>query len=356
MTVTTPSYYNPSHAESWNYRPNMQAVLTEAEAVRRRVRPAMSDTSRIALLLIDMQRDFCHPDGALYVGGRSKRGGMEDSQRVASFIYRNLEAISEITPTLDSHLPLQIFFSSFWRDANGNHPAPFTVITADDIRKGRYEVDPAAAQFAKSTDGRLNLAWVRKQSLFYAEELERSGRFALIIWPAHCIIGDDGHALTGIVQEARMFHSAVRGVQSEVAIKGGNPLTENYSVFGAEVRKRHDGRGDIAQKNLKLVKSLIENDAIIIAGEAASHCVAWSIDDLLTEIRAIDYSLVKKVYVLEDCTSPVVTFGPDGKIIPALDFTDVTVKNFDRWRSEGVNLVKSTDDMRDWPGMDRLVA
>lgn len=354
--TTTPSFYDPRQAERWSHRPDTARIFADAEIWRRlhAIEPAASDTFRIALLLIDMQRDFTHPEGALYVGGRSKRGGIEDTQRVAEFVYRNLGRITEIVPTLDSHLPYQIFFSPFWRDSSGAHPAPFTVITADDIRKGRFEVDPATAQFAREFSGAPSFDWARRQSLFYAEELERSGRFALTIWPPHTMIGEEGHALAGIVEEARLFHSAVRRALSPVAIKGTATWTESYSIFGAEVRKRWDGRGELDRKNTKLMRDLLANDAIVIAGEAASHCVAWSIDDLLSEIRATDETLAGKIYVLEDCMSSVVTFGPDGAPIPELDFTDRTAANFERWRREGVHVVRSTDDIRSWPGMDRL--
>ena len=39
-----------------------------------------------------------------------------------------------------------------------------------------------------------------------------------------------------------MFHSFARGAQSWVEVKGGNPLTENYSVLRPEVLMRHDGQ------------------------------------------------------------------------------------------------------------------
>jgi len=48
---------------------------------------------------------------------------------------------------------------------------------------------------------------------------------------------------------------------------------------------------------------------VIIAGQAKSHCVAWTIDDLLEDIIAQDRRLVEKVYLLEDCTSAVVVPG-----------------------------------------------
>ena len=77
---------------------------------------------------------------------------------------------------------------------------------------------------------------------FYCAELEKAGKYHLYLWPPHCLLGSDGHALAGVVHEARMFHSFARGAQSWVEVKGGNPLTENYSVLRPEVLMRHDGQ------------------------------------------------------------------------------------------------------------------
>ena len=56
-----------------------------------------------------------------------------------------------------------------------------------------------------------------------------------------------------------------------------------------------------------------------IAGQAASHCVRSSIEDILTEIALTDRALAKKIYVMTDCMSPVTV--PDGKGGFAVDFT-----------------------------------
>jgi hypothetical protein len=69
----------------------------------------------------------------------------------------------------------------------------------------------------------------------YCEELERAGKYQLYLWPPHCLLGSDGHALAGVVHAARLFHAFARGAQSWVEVKGGNPLTENYSVLRPEV-------------------------------------------------------------------------------------------------------------------------
>jgi nicotinamidase-related amidase len=100
----------------------------------------------------------------------------------------------------------------------------------------------------------------------------------------------------------------------------------------------------IAQKSTEFIKLLMAFDVLIIAGEAKSHCVAWTIDDLLSEIAAVDPSLAKKVYLLEDCTSPVVVPG-------VVDHTDAADAAFARFAKAGMNIVKSTDPIASWPGI-----
>src|SRR5581483_8011915 len=112
--MTLPAFYDPRNAAEWSYAPDVAKVYEEARAWR--LKPAAEDAAQVHLLLIDVQRDFCFPQGTLYVGGRSGRGALDDNRRTAEFIYRNLHRITRTTCTLDSHLPFQIFFPSFWVD------------------------------------------------------------------------------------------------------------------------------------------------------------------------------------------------------------------------------------------------
>ncbi|HVS33382.1 MAG TPA: nicotinamidase, partial [Thermoanaerobaculia bacterium] len=100
--LPVPSFYDAAHAAEWGYRPDPGVLLSTAEQWARQyaLKPQTSDARRIHLLLIEVQKDFCLPMGSLYVGGRSGRGAIEDSDRLARFIYRNLHNISEITTTL----------------------------------------------------------------------------------------------------------------------------------------------------------------------------------------------------------------------------------------------------------------
>jgi nicotinamidase-related amidase len=162
------------------------------------------------------------------------------------------------------------------------------------------------------------------------------------------LLGSDGHALAGVIQEARMFHAFTRVAQSNVEVKGGNPLTENYSVLRPEVLSRFDG-SPLAQRNTQFLQTLLAADAVVIAGQAASHCVKSTIDDLLGEIATQDVSLARKIYLMTDCMSAVTV--PDGKGGFAVDFTPQADTALQKFADAGMNLVRSTDPMTDWPGL-----
>jgi nicotinamidase-related amidase len=158
------------------------------------------------------------------------------------------------------------------------------------------------------------------------------------------MLGGIGHALVSAVEEAIFFHGLARYSQPDFQVKGGNPFTENYSVLSPEVIENAEGE-QIAQKNVKLIDKLLEFDAIILGGEAKSHCVAWTIDDLLNEIHVSDKKLAEKVYLLEDCSSPVVIPG-------VVDYTEEGNAAFERFAEAGMHIVRSTDPISSWPGMD----
>ena len=131
--------------------------------------------------------------------------------------------------------------------------------------------------------------------------------------------------------------------QPDFQIKGKNPLTENYSVLRPEVLTDKYGN-DIGQTNKVFLNKLLEFDAIIIAGQAKSHCVAWTVADLLDEIQATDPKLASKIWLLEDCMSPVVIPG-------GVDYTEQADAAFEKFADAGMNIVKSIEPINDWPGI-----
>jgi nicotinamidase-related amidase len=341
-TVRVPSFFDESKADKVWPVPYLQR---EKDAVAFRIandiRHKATDKVKVGLLLIDDQITFCVPPpwGQLYVGGRSGSGAVDDSIRLCEFIYKHIGVITKIIPTLDTHMAVQIFHPIFWVDESGKHPdgalAPF--ISLDDVKNGKWKVNPAVADDIAGG----NYVWLQQYALHYVQTLSDAGKYQLEIWPYHGMLGGASHALTPIIEEAVFFHNIVRSSQTEWEIKGGNSLTENYSVLQPEVLMRHDQK-PVAQKNARLISHLISFDMVIVAGQAKSHCLAWTLENLRTEIKAQDPMLAKKVYVLEDCTSPVV-------IPNVIDFTDMANAAFDRFAADGMNIVKSTDPIGQWP-------
>jgi nicotinamidase-related amidase len=345
MTTKTqlpiPEYFNCNKiSEIWRIPYQERANKAKNWALKYSIQPASSDKKRICLLIIDAQNTFCIPEFELFVGGRSGSGAVDDNLRLCEFIYRNLNAITTIAPTMDTHTAMQIFHPIFWINDAGENPIPAaTLITLEDVQQGIWKVNPAVADSIAGG----NYAALQKHCLHYVQKLSDNGKFPLTIWPYHSMLGGIGHALVSAVEEAIFFHSMARNSQALFEIKGGNPLTENYSVLQPEVLDGPEGN-PIAHKNAQFIDKLLEFDAVIIAGQAKSHCVAWTIDDLLTEIVARDPKLARKVYLLEDCTSPVVVPG-------VVDFTQQADAAFLRFAQAGMNVVKSTQSIDSWAGI-----
>ncbi len=327
-----PSFFNPEQVEQVYRVPYQQrAIAAQAWAQKHSIKPAFTDQKKVGLLLIDVQNTFCLPDFELFVGGKSGMGAIEDNIRLCQFIYRNLGLITEIIPTMDSHTAMQIFHPIFWVNNAGQHPEPTTMISLKEVQQGTWKVNSAIAQGITNGDTHQ----LEKHALYYVQKLSDDGKYPLTIWPYHSMLGGIGHALVSAVEEAIFFHSIARKSPTSFELKGDNPLTENYSVLSPEVLDTTGGQ-TIAQKNTSLIQKLIDFDAVFIAGQAKSHCVAWTVENLLREINSINPDLAQKIYLLEDCMSPVV-------IPEIVDFTAQADEAFEKFAAAGMNLVKSTD-------------
>ena len=337
LELPVPGCFEPAKVgEVWRVPYQQRAAEAAEWASSHAIAPASSDGRRIALLLVDVQNTFCIPGFELYVSGRSGTGAVDDNRRLCEFIYRNLDRITRIVPTLDTHQALQIFHSIFLVNEKGDHPAPFSLISVEDIEQGRWKPNPEVLRHLgmDPADGDRYL-------LHYARTLRRGGKYDLTTWPYHAMLGGIGHALASAVEEAIFFHSMARYAQPHFRIKGEKPLTEHYSVLGPEVT--HGPLGEpVAEKDASLLEELLGFDAVIVAGQAKSHCVAWTIADLLDDIGRQGPELAGKIYLLEDCTSPVVIPG-------VVDYTEAADLAFRRFAEAGMHVVRSVDPMSGWP-------
>lgn len=240
------------------------------------------------LLIIDPQNDFCEPKGTLFVPGAS-----EDMGTLAGFIRSARRRLGEVIVTLDSHPSVAIERPTFWTRSDGRPVTPFTQITHAQVAAGEYSpIDTS----------------VRPQVLAYLQSLEAQGRYKLMVWPVHCVIGAWGHNIQGAVFEAvGEWESQVQRGAFKV-LKGQNPLTEQYSAVRAEVPSADDPR---TRTNRELIeKSRPKSGLMLVAGEAASHCVAATLEHLFEEFTDQE---VRRVVLLEDCMSPVTGFESNAR-------------------------------------------
>lgn len=332
-----PPHYDPQKANQvWRVPYGTLAQKARDWAQTYNILPAAEDKIKFGLLLVDMQNTFCLPEFELYVGGRSGTGAIDDNRRLCEFIYRNLGTISEITVTLDTHTPMQIFHPTFLIDTNGEHPAPMTMISAEDIQSGKWKINPALLDSLG-----MDEESAQRYLQHYTRELQTRGKYELTIWPFHAMLGGIGQALVSCVEEAVFFHSIARYSQPDFVVKGEHQLTEHYSVIGPEVLEDPQGN-PLAQKDTRFIEKLKSFNALAIAGQAKSHCLAWTVSDLLEDVRAVDASLACKIYLLEDCTSPVVVPG-------VVDYTQKAEEAFQHFAEAGMHIVRSTVSISDWP-------
>ena len=229
------------------------------------------------LLIIDMQNDFCKPDGALYVKDAEK-----DISRLGTFIKKHSDKLDHIILTQDNHHVIDISHPQFWEDRQGNAPEAFTEISTDDIAYGKWK-----PRFEK------------ERAVEYIRDLERQGEFPHVIWPEHCIIGSCGAAIVDeIMEPVKMW--AREGRYFDVVIKGTDPLTEHFGALKANVPVEDNPE---TRLNSELVRQFGLFDTILVAGEAKSHCVASTVKQMLE----ID-DTARKLVILEDCMSNVAGF------------------------------------------------
>ncbi|MGD9091876.1 MAG: hypothetical protein PVF74_03450 [Anaerolineales bacterium] len=330
-----PHFIKEKVSQVW--RVPYQDIAEQAQkwAKQHNIEPAKADEFKIALLGVDLQNTFCNPEFELFVGGQTGMGAVEDCARLCQFIYRNLGVLTRIYLTMDTHIAAQIFHPIFFIDKSGGHPHPLTLITEADIESDRWRFNPDIA-------GALDITpeYGQEHLLHYTRKLRENNKYDLTVWPYHAMLGGIGHALVSSVEEAVFFHTIARQIQADFILKGQLPITESYSAIGPEVLESVNGE-KFASKDETIINLVEDFDMVIVAGEAKSHCVAWTIEDLLEEIRARHTGLANKVYLLEDCTSPVVV--PD-----VVDYSDEADSAFQRFSEAGMHLVQSMDLIIDW--------
>lgn len=299
MKTTYMEIVNGNYIGSVENPVDLNEILKKAD--KEGLEPSLKDKERVLFLGIDVQQDFMD-HGALGVAGAQK-----DVERMTRFIYDNMEKISNIAVSMDTHTPHQIFHPCWWIDENGEHPALYTVITLKDLDEGKWRavINPQASRE-------------------YVKHLEQDAKKALCIWTYHCMQGTTGAALENQFANMIYFHSVARKAVVQRLVKGQDPMSEMYGI----IRPEYDTKGYM---NLEFLNKLERFDKVLIAGEAKSHCVLESIKQIL-EYYETRPEVTEKVYVLEDCMSSI------------SGYEDMANQMFEDFRKRyRIHLVKSSD-------------
>ena len=233
------------------------------------------------LLVIDPQNDFMDINGAAL----PVPGANADMDRLAAWLKDHGDAVQSITVTLDSHASVGIERTTFWQQGDGGAVAPFTLVTVADVAAGRYLP---------------RLAGVLPEVMAYLTALEAPAQRQLVVWPVHCVLGTWGHNIHTGLSDAIAHWEQRTGRVCEKVLKGLNPMTEQYSAFRAEVPRADDARTGLNQSLMDRLAA--GRGTLLVAGEALSHCVAASVQDMMA---ALPSTRLAQTVLLTDCMSPV---------------------------------------------------
>lgn len=299
-----PKFYDPTNVEKIydvDFQRAYEAGVADFQS------SASQDDPRILLWLIDIQVDFVFPAPT---GRLTVPNALDDTRRTIEWIYNNVHSITQIAASLDTHTPFQIFYPTWWVNDKGEHPAPMTIITSDDIQQGKWK--PATEP-----------VW----SIKYVQELEQDGKKQLMIWPYHCMEGTLGRSLVPALSEAIMYHAGARMAQPSYLTKGTIAHTEFYSVVEPEVKYPKHPDGGL---NTRFLDMISQFDLIYVAGQARSHCV---LETMNSTVRYFGNQpdVIRKLRFLDDCTSSIPGFEQP---------TEAAIQNF---AAQGVKLVNAAD-------------
>jgi nicotinamidase-related amidase len=247
---------------------------------------------KVLLLIIDPQNDFI-------IGTLKVEGSEEDCLRIARFIDMHKNEIDSIKVTLDMHPENHISFPNYWLTSKNEHPEPFTLITLNACIYNEFR----PVEF--------------RNTLRVGDYLCRVGQHT--VWPSHCVVGTDGCKVIECISSVL----ETMGDKVEYHEKGTDKNFEMYSAFSST--------NPSYPKNYDLMHDICEDYThVIVVGEALSHCVKDTLNDLLDYRDALKFNT--QFILLKDCSSPV----------PDKNKPDLKIKLIEQFRKRGVIISDST--------------
>ncbi len=255
----------------------------------------------IVLFICDPQCDYL-ADGSIPIPN-----ARTDSARLGDMINAHHADIHEIFVSLNSRHKTHISNPISWVNLDGSTPQPFITILKSDVEKGIY---------------RARMPTLQESFLEYVTSLELAEREPLILWPDHCLVGTEGHAVIPQVNEALQDWAGRNMYTVEYILKASSCATEMYSAISAEVPQASDPSTSL---DTGIVERLMSADRVLICGISLSHAVKHTVKDLL---KLWKENLRSNIYLVKDCCSTLPGFeGKADDFIREMLQSGVTVVN-----------------------------
>lgn len=190
----------------------------------------MSSVS-LGLLIVDGQNDFCE-GGSLPI-----EGGLNDMKKIGQFIKSTGNDIKHIIATMDHHPLKHVGNANMWMYKDNNKQvAPFTSIEKRAVTgKGgntiylffqEHTTQEVKCRLPSNNSTATVNRWVPPNDAHNNPTFTRPQK----LWPVHCTVGTDGHALHPAISTALHEWETYYDTDVDFIIKGDNPHIEEYSA------------------------------------------------------------------------------------------------------------------------------
>jgi nicotinamidase/pyrazinamidase len=251
------------------------------------------------LLIIDPQNDFCSKTGSMSVPGAD-----DDCLKIAGLLGLT-SCFNRVVVTLDAHPPVAIHNNSFWRHATKDGGK---WVEGKQLEKGyvRPSVEPSfivrrntsitpAQEVIRKKTGSKNDGYImtmRKEdeghAMDYAKYVDKICKRKLSVWPSHCIGGTmGGNIVSSVAKAISVWQNAGPGREVRYVTKGQNSGTDSYSAMQAEMPDTRDAG---TMFNHDLLRELGCAKQVVVCGQAKSHCVRGTVEDILNGWKKYPHS------------------------------------------------------------------
>ncbi len=255
-------------------------------------------------------------------GGRlSVAGAWNDTQREVEWDARNAHCITMHGQSADWHPLTARFDMHFWVARSGNpyglppgsHPYPFM----DGPDQPFPIITPQNCWHPKHNPNGCWKPIVTAQK-YLDETWEYVNALGLVVlWTKHCHRFTLGATIEPVVMANIMYHNFLRGwLEAEPAwyTKGVSWRTEYFGILAPEFEIADDENAQLTLNILQLFdgfpdQGILPFDLIIVTGQAASHCVLRTMQQMVKHIEESGRDeAIKKIIYLSDTSSTIIGF------------------------------------------------